>query len=62
MDGEGGGMGEMFDALGDMLLKEKLETGAQYDKRMRDKNKSPINPFAVKKKSRDQQEQREEER
>ena len=49
--GEGGGMGEMFDALGDMLLKEKLETGAQYHQRMKNKNKSPINPYAVKKKA-----------
>ena len=48
--GEGGGMGEMFDVLGDMLLKEKLESGPEYHARMRDKNKSPINPYAVAKK------------
>ena len=46
----GGGMGEMFDLLGDMLLKEKLESGAEYHARMKDKNKSPINPYAVAKK------------
>ena len=40
-------MGECFDILGDMLLKEKLETGAAYHARMKDKNKSPINPYAV---------------
>jgi hypothetical protein len=45
----GGGMGEMFDALGDMLLKEKLETGKEYHARMKEKSKSPINAFPVSK-------------
>ena len=44
----GGGMGEMFDVLGDMLLKEKLETGPEYHDRMK-KNRKPINPFPVNK-------------
>ena len=46
--GEGGSMGEMFDALGDMLLKEKLETGKEYHARMKKQRESnPINPFPV---------------
>jgi predicted transcriptional regulator len=40
----GGGMGEMFDILGDMLLKEKLETGKEYHARMKKKAQEPINP------------------
>ncbi len=46
----GGGMGEMFDALGDLLLKEKLESGKEYHARMKEKKKKPINPFPVSKK------------
>ena len=49
-DGGGGGMGEMFDVLGDLLLKEKLETGKEYHARMKEKNKAPINPYPVSKK------------
>ena len=50
-DGDGGGgMGEMFDFLGDMLLKEKLESGKEYHARMKNQNSGPINPYAVPKK------------
>jgi hypothetical protein len=49
-DGGGGGMGEMFDALGDLLLKEKLETGKEYHARMKNVAKSPINPYPIDKK------------
>ena len=45
--GEGGGMAEMFDLLGDMLLKEKLESGKEYHERMKKKAKEPINPHQV---------------
>jgi len=41
-----GGMGEMFDMLGDMLLKEKLETGKEFHNKMKMKAKEPINPYA----------------
>ena len=42
--GDGGGMGEMFDILGDMLLKEKLESGKEYHARMKKAAQEPINP------------------
>lgn len=46
-DAGGGGMGEMFDILGDMLLKEKLMGGDEFHARMKEKNKAPINPYPV---------------